>query len=114
MKNATLQVRLTEDKSAVEMSKILMWYRKDFGNDDAAVITTVAGQVFDFDFNWLLIILNLQKQNKYVKVSLLVWCRHLADKSVAEYMKANAAKLKLQYKDYDWSTFAVNAKWVEV
>jgi len=32
------------------------------------------------------------------------------DKSVAEYMKANAAKLKLQYKDYDWSTFAVNAK----
>ena len=66
IKNGTLQVRLTEDKSAVEMSKILMWYRKDFGNDDAAVITTVAGQVFDFDLNWLLIILNLQKQNEYV------------------------------------------------
>jgi len=45
------EVRLTEDKSAVEMSKILMWYRSDFGSDDAAVITTVAGQVFDFDFN---------------------------------------------------------------
>ena len=44
-----LQVRLTEDKSAVEMSKILMWYRSDFGSDDAAVITTVAGQVFEFD-----------------------------------------------------------------
>ena len=66
MKNATLQVRLTEDKSAVEMSKIFMWYRSDFGSDDAAVITTVAGQVFDFDLNWLLIILNLQKQKKYV------------------------------------------------
>ena len=51
MENATLQVRLKEDKSAVEMSKILMWYRSDFGSDDAAVITTVAGQVFDFDFN---------------------------------------------------------------
>ena len=40
---SNLQVRLTEDKKAVEMSKILMWYRNDFGSDDAAVITAVAG-----------------------------------------------------------------------
>ena len=46
-----LQVRLTEDKSAVEMSKILMWYRSDFGSDDAAVITAVAGQVFERDLS---------------------------------------------------------------
>ena len=36
-------MRLTEDKKGVEMSKILMWYRSDFGSDDAAVITAVAG-----------------------------------------------------------------------
>jgi len=62
----------------VEMSKILMWYRSDFGSDDAAVITAVAG--------------------------------YLADKSDADYMRANASKLKLQFKDYDWSTFAVDPK----
>ena len=44
-------MRLTEDKSAVEVSKILMWYRSDFGSDDATVITTVAGQVFEFDLD---------------------------------------------------------------
>ena len=38
--------------------------------------------------------------------------RHLADKSDADYMRANAAQLKLQFKDYDWSTFAVDTQWL--
>lgn len=72
------EVRLTEDRKSVEMSKILMWYRADFGSDDASVISTVAG--------------------------------HLTDKASSDYIRANAATLKLAFKDYDWSTFAVDSK----
>ena len=47
-------------------------------------------------------------------IRLPIRFRHLADKSDADYMRANAAQLKLQFKDYDWSTFAVDTQWLYV
>ena len=45
-----------------------------------------------------------------INISLPIRFRYLADKTDADYMRANAAKLKLQFKNYDWSTFAVDSK----
>ena len=80
------------------MSKILMWYRGDFGSDDAAVITAVAGYV------------HVKVTGLEINISLPIRFRYLADKTDADYLTANAAKLKLQFKNYDWSTFAVDPK----
>ena len=45
-----------------------------------------------------------------INISLPIRFRYLADKTDADYLTANAAKLKLQFKNYDWSTFAVDPK----
>ena len=45
-----------------------------------------------------------------INLSLPIPFRYLADKTDADYMRANAPKLKLQFKNYDWSTFAVDPK----
>jgi hypothetical protein len=69
------EVKLTPTGDAVELSKLMLWYSKDFGKTEAEVLRSVAGFLRDGDV-------------------------------VKETVLKRADELKIEFREYDWNTFA--------